>query len=350
MDEVHLVPGSVKAGPLLVDRVVVDPDVCWGEPSQRHDRETRWFVYTSGTTGSPKVISHTIQTLSRTIKTDSRSADLRWGLLYDPARMAGLQVLLQALRSGATVVAPHLLWRLTDKIRFLEEHGVTALSATPTLWRMMLQITGTLRLPLRQITLGGEIADQGILNSLRSAFPGARIVHIFASTETGAAFSVTDGLAGFPVDYLYEPPGGVPLQVRDGELYVYSPGVSAAGDDGFAPTGDVVEADGDRFFFRGRFSGVVNVGGTNVWPEEVESVLRSHPAVAEARVTAVANPIAGSLLIAQVVLRAPESGGSLGKELRRWMKSQVDGPLVPAKIQVVDQLGVSATGKLVRRG
>jgi hypothetical protein len=77
--------------------------------------------------------------------------------------------------------------------------------------------------PLIQVTLGGEVVDQQILDSLRRTFPHARIVHIYATTELGRCFSVTDGRAGFPARYLTEPTAdGVVLGVEDGELVVRS--------------------------------------------------------------------------------------------------------------------------------
>ncbi len=87
----------------------------------------------------------------------------------------------------------------------LVESGANAVSATPSLWRQILQLPVSAGWDLKQITLGGEIADQRVLDALTSAFPGARIVHVFASTETGAAFSVKDGREGFPVTYLTDP-------------------------------------------------------------------------------------------------------------------------------------------------
>jgi len=264
--------------------------------------------------------------------------------------MAGLQVILQAMASDAPLVAPDFGLRLDQRIGTLIDHGVTALSATPTLWRQVLQLP-TPPWPLEQITLGGEIADQMVLDALANRFPDARIVHVFASTETGAAFSVHDGRAGFPVAYLDDAPRGIRLEVRGDILHVLSPGVSVAGDDGFVSTGDVVSIDGDRVSFRGRASGVVNVGGTNVWPEEVETFLRSHPLVSEALVWAVPNALAGNLLTAQVVAAPtddPELTQGLGKELRKWARQHLANTHVPARVLVVDQLDLSSTGKVTR--
>lgn len=353
--EVHLLPNGLEDEVLPGGTVVLDGSgrQANGPPRERGQRgestsPTTWVVYTSGTTGAPKAVRHTAMSLTRTVVRSAGAASLTWGLLYDPNRMAGLQVLHQGLATGAAIVAPTLADPLAERIRFLRAGGVDALSATPTLWRLILQTPAGGDLHLRQITLGGEIADQAVLDALARRFPGARITHVFASTETGAAFSVTDGRAGFPRRFLDEPPRGVALDVRDGILHVQSPGVGGAGPDGFVSTGDFVEIVGDRVLFKGRASGVVNVGGVNVWPEEVEARLREHPAVADAAVTAKSNPFSGQILTARVVPAPGADAQGLGKVLRGWMRQQVPNAQVPATITVVDALDVSAAGKAAR--
>lgn len=350
---VHLVPHDAAEAVLTPSSDVLrEDDVTLGAGTDG-DLEsvttTRWVIYTSGTTGTPKPISHSVASLSRTINPSGMSNDLVWGLLYDPNRMAGLQVLLQCLVMRSPLVAPDNYAPLIQRVERLIESGVNALSATPTLWRQILQIPSAARWPLRQITLGGEIADQPVLNGLTRTYPDARIVHVFASTETGAAFSVRDGRAGFPVDYLTNPPRGITLDVRDGILHVYSPGVSAAGEDGFASTGDRVEIVEDRVLFRGRQTGVVNIGGSNVWPEEVESLLRGHPDIAEAAVEARANAMVGNMLVATVVLKDDADPGTTGKTIRSWVRQNASSNThVPATVKIVDAIETSPAGKLKR--
>lgn len=350
---VHLVPRDAADAVLepAMD-VIRDADVTLGTGTDRELEtvtSTRWVIYTSGTTGTPKPISHSVASLSRTINPSGAHGNLVWGLLYDPNRMAGLQVLLQCLVTRSPLFAPDNYAPLIQRVEHLIESGVTALSATPTLWRQILQIPCAAQWPLRQITLGGEIADQRVLNGLTRTYPDARTVHVFASTETGAAFSVRDGRAGFPVDYLTNPPRGITLDVRDGILFVYSPGVSAAGKDGFASTGDRVEIVEDRVLFRGRQTGVVNIGGANVWPEEVESLLRGHPDIAEAAVAARANAMVGNLLVAEVVLKDDASPETTGKTIRSWVRQHaVSNTHVPATVRIVDAIETSPAGKLKR--
>src|SRR2546428_11233925 len=83
--------------------------------------------------------------------------------------------------------------------------------------------------------------------------------------------------------------------------------------EGFVDTGDIVERRGDRYYFLGRRSGVINVGGLKVYPEEVEAVINRHPAVRMSYGRARRSPITGSLVAADVVLkRQPaQSGGDI---------------------------------------
>jgi acyl-coenzyme A synthetase/AMP-(fatty) acid ligase len=344
--EVHLTAPDATSAPAGVS-TVLEPMRGGEQRAVSHGHDTQWVLYTSGTTGEPKPVGHSLESLTRTVN-PTAGAGLVWGLLYDPTRMAGIQVLLQGMLSGSTVVAPTLDAAIGDRVAMLMAHGVDALSATPTLWRQILQLPSARNWALAQITLGGEIADQRVLDALAATYPNARIVHVFASTETGAAFSVRDGREGFPVDYLEDPPRGVQLQVRDDVLHVWSPGATAAGEDGFASTGDIVEVSGDRVLFRGRGSGVVNIGGANVWPEVVESILRRHDDVLEAVVTSKPNAMTGNVLVADVVLADGAVRDDVSKRLRAWVREQAPRTHVPATISVVDDLVVSPTGKVTR--
>ena len=170
----------------------------------------------------------------------------------------------------------------------------------------------------RYIRLSGEIADQAILNALRSFYPQASVGHAFASTEAGVGFEVNDGLEGFPAS-MVGAPGDVHIKVADGSLrirsarnaigYVGEEHSSLTDDEGFVDTGDMVERRGDRYYFLGRRSGIINVGGLKVYPEEVEAAINRHPAVRMSRVRSRKSPITGSLVAADVVLKGESDPG-----------------------------------------
>ena len=141
---------------------------------------TEWIFATSGTTGTPKLVAHSLASLTRTTKLFA-GASRRWGQMYNIARFAGIQVFLQGL-TGGSLLLPAPDAGLPEQLAFLASKGCTALSATPTLWRKILMTPGHEVLPLTQVTLGGEIADGAILSALVRTYPAGRAVHIYTST------------------------------------------------------------------------------------------------------------------------------------------------------------------------
>lgn len=330
------------------------------DPGMAPDAASDWVLTTSGTTGRPKLVAHGLDGLTRTTGRDqARGRGQVWGLLYDYTRFAGLQVLLQSLLSGAALVAPDTALPLEARLATLAGAGVSHLSATPTLWRKILMTPGTEALPLRQITLGGEIADDAVLSALARRWPQARIRHIFASTEAGVGFSVADGRAGFPAGFLTDPPLGIGLRIRDDRLFIrndsvapqYLGGEGEISRDGWVDTGDLVAIDADRVRFLGRGNGVINVGGDKVHPEEVEAVILGHPDVGMVQVYAKKNPIMGALVAADIQLRpGAEAHPALRDDLKSWLATRLERHKVPAFIRIVDAFETNAAGKLKRGG
>jgi acyl-CoA synthetase (AMP-forming)/AMP-acid ligase II len=320
---------------------------------------TQWILATSGTTRQPRLVSHTFWSLTRTVKKRFiNNASLRWALLYDLNRFAGLQVFLQAIVGGDSLYIPMERNSIDHLIQEIIAAECSAVSATPTLWRKILMSKDSRRMLLRQITLGGEIADQPILNALRRMYPSSNIRHIYASTEGGVGFSVSDGLEGFPKEYLQNGFRGTKMRVSsEGILELKPPSRDQSytadsnrlsDEEGFINTGDLVSITDDRVFFLGRDSGAINVGGNKVQPESVERVLLAHPAVAMAKVTGKKNPITGAIVCALVTVKDNDGSRINASMLRSWCAERLHQYQVPAIISIVDELRVESSGKLSR--
>jgi acyl-CoA synthetase (AMP-forming)/AMP-acid ligase II len=315
------------------------------------------LISTSGTTGEPKLARHTIQGLFGRIRQPDSGRDRpRWLLTYDPATFGGMQVLLTALVSSAelvTVTHPVVTELAKQALLFKPTH----ISGTPTFWRSFLLVLGerARTLSLRQITLGGEIADQTILDRLRENFPAAALIHIYASTEAGALFAVRDGRAGFPAKWLETGVDGVELRIQDGMLRVRSPrtmlgyvnldSFGVLGGDGWLATGDLVEHLGDRVVFGGREDLLLNVGGAKVRPEEVEAALLALPEVADARVYGVPNPVTGMIVAAEIVPAGEGGEDFLRRSILAQMRARLDTHKVPRVLRFVESITVSTAGK-----
>ncbi len=308
---------------------------------------------TSGTLGNPKLVRHDFIRLIGRIRGDA-GGDIRWLLTYEPTGFGGLQVVLSAVAAGATlIVDPRAgIPALADAA---VAHGASHVSATPSFWRAFLIALGQRMPPVRMITLGGEVADQALLDQLNQRFPEARIGHLYATTEAGALFLVRDGASGFPASWLTDGVEGVRLRIgRDGRFEVKSPRAMidyATGeavpltDDGWLVTGDLVERDGDRVRFVGRSDGVINVGGVKVAPERVEQVLLAVPGVADARVSAAANPITGQLLTAAVVAAPGVDPEGLRASLHHHAQTLLAPAERPRLFDFVPQIPIASTGK-----
>jgi acyl-coenzyme A synthetase/AMP-(fatty) acid ligase len=318
-------------------------------------------MFTSGTTGAPKMVVHTLAGLTGAIRRNAaHDGPVVWGTFYDIRRYGGLQIFFRAVIDGGSLVLSDATEAVADHLMRLGRHGVTHVSGTPSHWRRAIMSPSARAMTPRYVRLSGEIADQAILDHLAAVYPEARIGHAYASTEAGVGFEVVDGLAGFPAGMLGRLPSGVDMKIEQGTLRIRSNrtalryvggGASALADaDGFVDTGDIVELRDGRCHFMGRSNGVINVGGLKVHPEEVEAVINRHPQVRMSLVRARRNPITGALVVADVVLREDRmaSAGEVEQEILRLCRAGLTRHKVPSAIRFVPALAVATSGKLAR--
>jgi len=377
VEHIPLVIASARVDAIVSDRTApeVDPaavdlhitcspkiEPAGFDRSARH--QTEWVLLTSGTTGRPKMVVHTLASLTGAIQESVRPASpVVWSTFYDIRRYGGLQIFLRAVLTRASLVLSSAEESTADFLIRAGAHKVTHISGTPSHWRRNLMSPSAGRLAPHYVRLSGEIADQSILDRLGSFYPQASIVHAFASTEAGVAFEVRDGLAGVPTSVIEQRNGDVEMKIEDGSLRIRSSRTAArylghdgqilAGADGFVDTGDLLELRGNRYYFVGRRDGVINVGGMKVHPEEVEAVINRHPQVRMSLVRTRKNPITGALVVAEVVLKtepdsAREPAGKLEGEILQLCRHALPRHKVPAAIKFVGDLAVAATGKMVR--
>jgi acyl-coenzyme A synthetase/AMP-(fatty) acid ligase len=328
--------------------------------------QTEWVLFTSGTTGLPKLVLHTLTTLhppNSDVYTTGHP--VVWSTFYDIRRYGGLQVFLRALLGGASIVLSSTEESTEDFLSRAGASGVTHISGTPTHWRKALMSSAIHRMSPDYIRLSGEVVDQIILDSLRATFPHAKIVHAFASTEAGVAFEVTDCKAGFPASLVDARDSAVEMKIENGSLRIRSPrkAVRYLGDssgaledgDGFVDTHDLVELRDDRYYFVGRSDRVINVGGLKVHPEEVEAVINQHPDVRMSLVKGRRNPVTGELVVAEIVLRsftgqadAATDAAVLRNQIIEICRRALPPHKVPAAIRFVSRLEITPSGKLAR--
>jgi acyl-coenzyme A synthetase/AMP-(fatty) acid ligase len=356
-------PGTDLAE-LGIRTVVVPGPLVAADRERGATHETEWVLLTSGTTGAPKLVLHTLATLTNAFAArQPATPGLIWSTFYDIRRFGGLQIFLRGLLGGSLVLSSPKE-SIVDFLTRAGASGVTHISGTPSHWRKAMISGAISRINPGYVRLSGEIADQAILDALRRTFPGAIVAHAFASTEAGVGFEVRDGLAGFPASLVGAPDLPAEIDVADGQLRLRSVGsgrrylgADAAplkSADGFVDTGDRLELRDGRYYFIGRSGGIINVGGQKVHPEEVEAVINALPGVHICRVAARKNSITGAVVAAEVVRSAAAAcqeevpNEELKLAIIDACRKALAAHKVPASIRFVATLEVGASGKLVR--
>ncbi|MFI7099489.1 amino acid adenylation domain-containing protein [Streptomyces sp. NPDC050161] len=358
------------------------------------DTDCAYVIHTSGSTGVPKgvVIPHrnVVRLLSATRRWFGFGADDTWTLFHSYAFDFSVWELFGALvHGGRLVVVPYTVSRApAEFLRLLVDERVTVLNQTPTAFGQLAAADAQepdagKKLTLRHIILGGEALRPAALADwyLRHAEGAPRIVNMYGITETtvhvthrelGPSDAAPDatGLIGFPLPDLRVrlldsalcpvPPGAV------GEMYVAGaglargylgqPGLTAERflPDPYGPPGARMYRSGDlarrdphgRLDHLGRADDQVKIRGFRIEPGEIEAALLSHPATAQSAVVVRTDPATGDRLVAYVVPH-PDAEADPA-ELRRHATGLLPGHMVPAAVVVLDDLPLTANGKLDR--
>jgi acyl-CoA synthetase (AMP-forming)/AMP-acid ligase II len=321
------------------------------------------LVLTTGTTGAPKGIRHDWSRLLHPVMEASPAPDERWLLAYGPHQFGGLQVLIHVMSIGAILIAPFPR-RPRESLRAMRGHGATHVSGTPTYWRFVLaemRADGGPVPELAQITMGGEAVPPGLIEELEKAFTGVKVSQVYAASEFGATGSVRDNRNGLPLSVLERgDDADVQMKIVDGELWVrskvgmlgyYGEEAEEGGDpDGWRPSGDLVEIEGDRILFRGRNSDIINVGGVKVHPLPVEEKIAAVPGVAMARVFGRPNRMTGAIVAVEVVAEnqdLDEDGIEALEDAIREACEDLVAAARPRSIKFVDEI-VTQGNKITR--
>jgi 2-aminobenzoate-CoA ligase len=332
------------------------------------------IAFTSGTTGTPKGCVHLHRDLLATCDTFARHIldphpDDVFGGSPPIAFTFGLGAhVLFPLRFGASTapVARPGVEALVDAIR---RHGITTLSTAPTMYRALLRDCSPGDLAsLRTCVSAGEPLSAAVSDAWFER-TGIRIVDGIGSTEmlhifiAARAEDARPGSFGTPVpgyearvvgdDIEPVPPGTVGrLAVRGptGCRYLDDPRQATYVVDGWNLTGDSVRMDEDGYFwFQARNDDLIISSGYNISPFEVETALLGHPAVAECAVVASPDEERGNVVKGFVVPAGDAAPGpALVAELQRHVKERIAPYKYPRRIEFIDALPRTPTGKVQR--
>jgi long-chain acyl-CoA synthetase len=332
------------------------------------------IVYTSGTTGRPKGATLSHGNVVRNMEAKHRYLGIRAedkGLLFMPlyhcfAQNAVLNAFLQA---GATVVL-HRRFDYDQVIRSITHDKVTMFFGVPTTFILLLDKVSLSEMAgVRYYFSAAAMLPPAIEERWTGRF-GALIYQGYGLTETSPFASYNhltkhrQGSIGTPID-------GVEMKIVDvatggdaapgekGEILVRGHNVmlgywnrpqdtANAIRHGWFHTGDVGSVDNEGYFYiHDRLTDMIVSGGVNVYPAEIENVLSTHPAILEAAVYGIPEPLLGEKVCADVVLKP--GAEARDTEIRSFCRSRLSPVKVPSEIRFTAEIPKGPTGKILKR-
>ncbi|WP_085523082.1 acetate--CoA ligase [Tuberibacillus sp. Marseille-P3662] len=350
------------------------------------DREDGMILhYTSGSTGKPKGVLHVHKAMIQHYQTGRWVLDLKEDDVYwctaDPGWVTGTSYgIFAPWLNGASNVVRGGRFKPGDWYQTIDDYGVTVWYTAPTALRMLMGSGDELvkqydLSTLRHILSVGEPLNPEVVRWGLKVF-NMRIHDTWWMTETGAilisnypSMPLKPGSMGKPIpgteaaiidDDGNELPANQMgnLAIRQGwpsmmrsiwnrqEKYnsYFTP-------EGWYVSGDSAYQDEDGYFwFQGRVDDVIMTSGERVGPFEVESKLVEHPAVAEAGVIGVPDPVRGEIIKAFIALSAGyESSDQLKEDIRTFVKKGLAAHTAPRQIEFKEGLPKTRSGKIMRR-
>lgn len=353
------------------------------EAAVEHD-DPCWFFFTSGTTGRPKAAVLTHGQMGFVVV--NHLCDLMPGVTEDDVSVvlaplthgAGVHLLTQVARAAKTIIPagerfdPAEIWALVETWR------VSNMFTVPTILKLLVEhpsATTADRSSLRHIIYAGAPmyrADQQFALKLL----GPVLVQYFGLGEVTGAITVlpprdhrADDGPGVKIGTCGRARTAMQISIQDGEgrepgvgetgeICVCGPAVfagyhdnpeanAAAFRDGWFRTGDLGYVDGEGdLFITGRASDMYISGGSNIYPLEIEDAIRRHPAIAEAAVVGMPDPVWGEIGMAVCVLRDGQMVDAAG--VTDWLRDKVASYKIPRTIHFWEALPRSAYGKVTK--
>lgn len=367
---------SVLPAPLLEEAILLDDLPRMGESDQwlgsPLDLDADFgILFTSGTTGKPK---GAVLTWGNIFWSATASAfrlgvlpSDRWLLTLPLYHIGGLAILFRSALYGTAVVLPDYPgdpFDLEQLWRKMHNADVTLVSLVPTmLYRLMDRYEKEdWPLSLRLILLGGAAATLKLLRAARDAYLPLALT--YGLTEATSQVATTDpeltrlkpGTVGKPLQWLQvsiHDEDGQHLPAGEiGEVWVQGPMVmrgylhQATGND-WLHTGDLgyLDDEGDLRIVQRR-SDLIISGGENIYPAEIEAVIRQHPAVKDACVVGLPNLEWGQQVAAAITLRPDASLDE--KSLLSFCQQHLASYKLPRQMVILDTLPRTSSGKVQR--
>lgn len=382
MDDVQLfVVGEAKRGHLSLTELMKNVSTEYVATDTK-STDMAFLSYTSGTTGKPKGVVHTHGWGYAHLRTTSASwlgikeGDIVWATAAPGWQKWIWTPFLSVLGSGATGLIYDGKFEVETYLNLIREYQVNVLCCTPTEYRFMAKAEKLESYDLssiRSAVSAGEPLNREVIEIFNKIF-SLPVRDGYGQTENTLLVGTMLGMEARPGSMGKPTPGnrvdiiddeGNPSvigEVGDIAVHVSTPALfkeylndpertkmQFRGE--YYVTGDRAKMDDDGYFwFEGRGDDIIISSGYTIGPFEVEDALTKHPAVRECAVVASPDEVRGNIVKAFIVLRDPERENEEGliSELQEHVKTLTAPYKYPRKIEFLDKLPKTASGKIMR--
>ncbi|MFH1418015.1 MAG: AMP-binding protein, partial [Planctomycetota bacterium] len=334
------------------------------------------LLYTSGTSGLPKGVCQTYGNLRHDVEASIEKARLRsdhrfLGALPQFHSFGLTTLLLVPVALGASVYFIPRFHPATV-IETLRTQRITVTLMIASMYAALLK---SKKRPDEDMTMieyavsGGEPLLDEVRDNFAERF-GVSLLQGYGMTEAAPVVSLNMPWAN-RLGTVGQPLRGVEVRAHDedakplapgeiGELWLQGPTVmqgyykqadatrEVITEDGWYKTGDMGSVDAEGYItITGRKKEMIIVGGENVYPREIESVLSRHPAVVECAVIGQADASRGEVVVAFVTTQAGSEVSEIA--LREFCRDHIAGFKVPRRVIISDDLPRGPTGKVLKR-
>lgn len=377
----HACPGGLDLMSLIRDGAATDVEIIRPEV-----QDLAYLVYTSGTTGPPKGAMLTHHNIGHNTRVYRCAVQLdRSDVVLGVAPLFHITGIVAHLAIAFHVGIPLVLFHrfdVIDVLELIEKYRITFTVAAITVYSALLNHPETQKYDitsLKKAYSGGAPVSPSIVENLKQTL-GLTIYNAYGLTESASPATITPlGQCG-PVDpesgalsvglivpgleawivNVEDPDDILPLG-QAGELVLRGPCMvdgywekpeetAHAIKDGRFFTGDVAKIDDQGWcYIVDRKKDLINVSGYKVWPRDVEDVLYQHPAVKEAAVIGIPDEYRGETVMAFVAVTDDCKGKVTPEELISFCKAKMAAFKYPRKLEIIDEIPKTPTGKFLRR-
>ena len=364
-DPADAIKDSIDYNDLLGDQPIGPPS-----PFTRDAGTPKVIIHTSGTTGTPKGASRNasaagVGALANLLSVVPYRRD---DVIFCPAPLFhsfGLATFTFATALGASLVLPEK-FDPEESLRLIDLHRATAASFVPVMIKRIVNLDDEVKnrydlSSLRVVMASGSAMGEELRKAATQTF-GDVLYDLYGSTEAGwVTIARPSDIAERPKS-VGKPVPGIDIAIFDkegnrvegeekGEIFIksellfegYTSGDEKDERDGYMSIGDLGHFEDDFLYIDGRADDMVVVGGENVYPVEIESVIESIKGVEDVTVTGVPDDEYGEVLVAFVV-------GSAGEEeIKKVCKNELASYKVPKRVEKLDELPRTSTGKVLKR-